>query len=98
MIENTEHIIFHCTTLSNTRQENLSAILNTMPIAMVTSYELMTVNEKLIFICSPLLSNYIPEWQGVYENIACMVYNIFAARAKCYDEQGARLTFPVSGH
>ena len=80
------HVLFNCLALSELRNLHLYALSNVMPQAMKNTFDTMSVNEKIIFMLSPLHSGYIPEWNVIYIKIASFVQAIYKMRAKLYDE------------
>ena len=85
LADNPLHILFDCTALCNIRCEKIQRLHATMPIPMLTCFELMTRIEKLSFLLSPLQCGYVLEWRQVYEAIASMVFSLYTTRAKLYD-------------
>ena len=79
------HILFRCNELETPRIRLLSKLSNAMPFAMATEFNNMNVNDKTMFILSPLKSLYVAEWNNIYVAIAIFVKEIYAARAKLYD-------------
>ena len=84
--DNVLHVLFNCEALAPVRDRKLNAMYNSMPSAMINTYQIMNENEKAIFLLSPLSCKFISEWLNIYEAIANMVFGLYSTRSELYDD------------
>ena len=79
------HVLFGCQELGILRHELLNNIIDVMPNAMKHAYTNMTVQQKLLFLLSPLNCNFNHEWINIYRNILIFVCKMYSSRKEKYD-------------
>ena len=80
-IDSQSHILFHCEALHTIRQTYMSRLINSMPPAMVDSFNNLSMNEKLVF----MLTGTDVEFYDVMKNVANFVYALYQDRKRMYD-------------
>ena len=79
------HVLFECSSLTTARDSTWHNVLNNMPDAMAQHVGACDDENKLVFILSGLMNNYIPEWNDIYLGIVYFVNEMYSSRQKLYE-------------
>ena len=84
-LEDFEHTLFVCDSLSDMRQRLFSRLIESMPLSMQTDLLNMSHRNKLRYLLSGFsMEHYVPEWQDIYLKTSTFMYEMYRARAAEY--------------
>ena len=80
-IDSPVHVLFQCESLHTVRQYIYPILSNSMPPAMLDSFNSLSENGKMVF----MFTGTGPEFYDVMKSIASFVYAIYKERKRMYD-------------
>ena len=77
-VKSVDHLLFWCTSISDTRDTLWSNVLENCPSEKLSSHlQSMPDNHIATFILSGLHNTYIHEWYPLYESLVSFIFNVY---------------------
>ena len=71
------HILFECRHLSKLRDDLWITFEEVCLPKLIDVINVMSNEEKTIFILNALNTNYVPEWDEIYDNLSLFIYSLY---------------------
>lgn len=84
--ETVEHLLNHCPALQTTRERLWQRFTSVAPTGLLESLAIMSEREKTLFLCSAFNSQYVREWQRIYQAAAVFISIMYETRCKLMTE------------
>lgn len=74
------HLVTTCPALDQIRQTSWQIVERVAPRAMLTSIAHMTLQQRTVFLMNGFDSEYVSEWQDLYESVAFFLSTLYSTR------------------